>query len=255
MDIRRRILQLLEKAGMTPSEAKFYLTAHQAPRLTIKELQKMSGLSCTSAYRAFENLKNMGLITSSAESWKKNVETVPLRAVAEKLAKEQRRLRKVELELQSMGDLMGLAAYSHLEDPIEIITDQNKIQEKAFEKLYKPWEHFLCYGSAERLIDVIGDREEKEWVKRRAKMGKSVSAYLTEIGEYANHFLPNNNEDLRNVKIAVDKNNQDQCVYIYDDEVIIWDKNKELGNRSVIIKDPAIVKMQHRIFRKLWESK
>ncbi|MBN2086801.1 hypothetical protein JW758_00470 [Candidatus Peregrinibacteria bacterium] len=254
MDIKRRVLQLLGRAGMTPSEAKFYLTAHRNPKLTIKDLQMKSGLSRASAYRAYENLKELGLITSSQENWRKNVETVSLRTVAEKLAKEQRRLRKVELELQSMGDLMGLTAFSHIEDPVEIITDQNLIKEKAFKILHKDWEHFVCYGSPERLIDVIGEDEEKDWVKRRYKMGKSVDAVMTEVGDYVNYILPTCERDLRNVKICLDKENQDYCSYIFDDEVVVWHKDKNLGNRAIVIKDPLIARMQKNMFQETWNK-
>ena len=255
MNLKQRILTLLERTGLTPSEAKFYLVAHQNPKLTIKEIQKEARLSRTTAYRAFEKLKNLGLLTSSQESWRKNIETVSLNTVAEKLAKEQRQLRKVELELKSINNLMGLTAYSHMEEPLEIITDQNKITDKAFEILSRPWDKFLCYGSAERLLDVIGDDEEKAWVKERARRGKEVDVYLTELGDYSDYFLPDNTKDLRNVKIDVNPKVQDYMTYIYDNEVAIWHRDKELGNRGIIIKDPMLVRMHANMFKSLWDKK
>ena len=240
---------------MTPSEAKFYLTVHQNPKLTLKELAIKSKLSVSSTYRAFENLKHLGLITSSQDHWRKSVEAVSLRTVAKKLASEQRRLRKVELELQSISDLMGLTAFSHMEDPIQIITDQNKITEEAYKELYRPWEYFYCYGSTERLVDVIGDAEEKDWVKKRVKLGKTADAIITEKGEYFDYFMPSNNKELRNVKVSIDKNNNDRCLYIFEDEVTIWHKDKDLGNRAVVISDPTVVKSYQQMFRGLWKSR
>ena len=255
MDIKRRVLQLLGKAGMTSSEAKFYLTAHKNPKLTIKELQIRSGLSRTSAYRVFENLKNMGLITSSQDNWRKSIETVSLRTVAEKLAKEQRRLRKVELELKSMSDLMGLTAFSHIQDPVDVISDKNKIVDEAFKLLSADWDHMLCFGSAERLLEVIGDSEEKSWVQSRFKKGKTVDVWLTELGKYSDYFLPSSGRELRNVKINLDNKNKDYCTYVCGDKVAIWQKDDEFGNKAVIIKDPTIVKSYEQMFQSLWTSK
>ena len=255
MDIKSRVLQLLRRAGMTPAEAKFYLTVHQNPHLTMKQLAAQAKLSVSSAYRAFEHLKTLGLVTSSRENWRRSIEAVSLRTVAKKLAKEQRRLRKVELELQSISDLMGLTAFSHMEDPIQIITDQNKITEEAYKELYSPWEHFYCYGSTERLVDIIGDAEEKDWVKKRTKMGKSVDAIITEKGEYFDYYMPSNNKELRNVTVSVDENNNDRCLYIFEKEVTIWHKDKDLGNRAIVISDPTVVKSYQQMFRGLWKSR
>jgi len=255
MNINQRILQLLERTGLTPTEAKFYLVAHLNPKFPIKEIQKKAGLSKTSAYRAFENLRELGLLTSSQENWRKNVQSVSLKTFAERLAKEQRRLRKVELELKSIGNLMGLTAFSHLEEPLQIITDRNKIQEKAFTLFAGNWDHFLCYGSAERLIDVIGNQEEREWVKQRSKKGRTVDCWITEIGNYAHDFMPNNDKEYRNVKINIEKENQDYMTYVIGDEVITWHKDKELGNRAIIIKDPLIVRMQENMFKRIWKTK
>jgi len=255
MNINQRVLQLLERAGLSSSEAKFYLAAYQNPKMSIKEIQKKSGLSKTSAYRAFESLREFGFITTSNDNWRKIVETTSLNTLAEKLAKEQRKLRKIELELKSIGNLMSLTAFSHLEEPLEIITNQNKIQEKAFSLFASDWDKFLCYGSAERLIDVIGNQEEREWVKQRSKRGRTVDCWITEIGDYAHDFLPNNDKDLRNVKINIEKENQDYMTYIIGDEVITWHKDKELGNRAIIIKDPLIVRMQENMFKRIWKTK
>ncbi len=254
MKIKNRVIQLLEQIGLTRSEAIFYLTVNQYPKLTIREIQEKSGISKTSSYRIFENLKVLGLLTSSKDNWRKNVEVVSINSLANKLAKEQRKLRKTELELKKLENLMNIGFISEYQDPIDILVDQNKIEEQCDKILYKPWDHMACYGSAERLLDIM-EESERNFLKMRTKKGKSVDAVITEIGDYAKEFMPNNDKHLRNMKLCIDENHQSYMAYIYDNEVTIWHKDEELGNRAIVIRDPVMVKMHENIFKSFWSSK
>jgi len=82
---------------LNETEAAFYLAAYQNPSHSIKELQKATGLS-TPSPTDFEKLKESGLLTASQNSWRKNIQTISLKTLAEKVGSEQRKLRKVELE-------------------------------------------------------------------------------------------------------------------------------------------------------------
>lgn len=255
MKLKSHIIDLLKRIGLSDTEAKFYIAVHENPKLTIKDVQEKSKLSRASAYRAFEKLHDMKLLTSSPDNWRKNVEVVSLSSVADKLAREQRKLRKVELELKRLNNLMNLSSqYSQTEDPVEILFDQNQIVEKCYEIIRRPWDKMLCYGSAERLIDVIGDKPERDYVLMRSKKGKAADAILTELGDYTKEFIPNNHRELRNVKLRIDPENQNYATYVYGDEAIIWHTDKELGKRAIVIKEPALVKMYENSFRSLWDK-
>lgn len=255
MNLKAHIIDLLKKIGLSENEARFYLAVQQNPKLTIKDLQEKCKLSRATAYRAFEKLHNLKLLTSSADNWRKNVEAVSLSSVADKLAREQRKLRKVELELKRLNNLMNLSSqHSQTEDPVEILFDQNQIIEKCYEILRRPWDKMLCYGSAERLIDVIGDKPERDYVQMRSRKGKTADALLTELGNYTKEFIPNNHRDLRNVKLRIDPENQNYATYVYGDEAIIWHTDKELGKRAIVIKEPTLVKMYENSFRSLWNK-
>ena len=252
MNLKGHIIELLERIGLSNAEAKFYMTVYQNPRATIKDIQKYSKLSLPSAYRAYERLKTLGLITASPDNWRKSIETVSLRTLAEKLAREQRKLRKVELELKRLNNLMHVSSFSDLEEPIQILTDQNQIIEKCYEIVHRSWDHFLCYGSAERLIDVIGKKPELDFINERRIQGKSVNCIITEIGEFAHEFMPNNMQDLRNVRLLIDEKNQDYMTYIYENEVTIWKKDEVSGNRAVVLTDPGLVKNYRSMFDTIW---
>ena len=43
--------------------------------------------------------------------------------------------------------------------------------------------------------------------------------------------------------------------YIYCDEVTIWRRDKELGNRAVVMKDPFIKQTYQHMFDSIWKEK
>ena len=130
MELKKHILVLLERIGLSETEAKFYLNVYQYPQKTIAELQKLCGFSRATSYRAFDHLKDLKLLTSSPENWRKNVEAVSLRTIAEKLGRESLKLRKVEFELKKLENLLDLTNYQATLEPVEIFSDQNQITEE-----------------------------------------------------------------------------------------------------------------------------
>ena len=89
----------------------------------------------------------------------------------------------------------------------------------------------------------------------RNRQGKGVNAISTERGPYSNECNSKAELELRNMKYVIDPNNQDYMTYIYDKEATIWYKDKEFGNRAIVIKDPSLVKMHRNIFDSLWQKK
>ncbi|MFA6435992.1 MAG: helix-turn-helix domain-containing protein [Candidatus Gracilibacteria bacterium] len=253
MQFKFHLLSLLQRIGLTSGEAHFYLTIHQNPGFSIKELQKKTGFSLASTYRAFEHLKTLGLVSSSSQSWKQTVHAVSLHGLADRLGREQRRLRKVELELKRLGNLMNLTSHSALENPVEIFTEKADISNQAFAILSR-WDHFLAYGSAERLIDVLGDKEEHAFVQIRRKKGVPCNAIMTEYGNYSREIFPNNERDLRNARLHLDSTYNDSMVYLHDKEALVWHRDAEFGNRAILIREPSIFKLHECLFRTLWEK-
>jgi sugar-specific transcriptional regulator TrmB len=254
MEIKIHIQNLLKKIGLSETEARLYLAALEKPKSTLKDLEKNTGASTATVYRAFDKLREMGLITSSQDNWRKNVEAIPLKSIGEKLASEQRKLRKVEMELRTLNNLFDLSSGSFAEDPVEVITEENQMYDKYFQILNKPWGNLLAYGSAERLIDVYGSDAEHQFVDIRCRKGKTANIILTQKNEYAEEILEDNNEKrMRRIRIKEDPNNQNYMSYIYGDEMAIF-HDGENGKRAVIVKDPLLVKISVNNFWNTWNT-
>ena len=254
MQLKNHILSLLERIGLTDLESKFFLAVYQNPQKTIGQLQKLGGLSHTSAYRAFEHLKDLRLITSSPENWRKNVEAVSLRSIAEKMGRESLKLRKVELELKKIENLMQLSDYSETTEPVEIYTDQNQITEECYKLLNADWNHISCYGSADKAYEIPGLKAMSDFVSMRAKKGRTIDAVFTDLGNHTKDLLKKNEQELRNGKLHLDPLSQNLMTYIYDKQVTIWQDDQDLGKRAIIINDPGMIKIYQNNFIKTWAS-
>ena len=253
MELKSHILALLERIGLTGQEARFYLAVYQNPRKTIAELQKIGGLSHTSAYRCFEHLKELNLLTSSPNNWRKNVEAVSLRTIAEKLGKESLKLRKVQLELKKLENIFQLSDYEQA-DPVEIHTDQNLITEACYRLLNADWNHISCYGSADMAYEIPGLKAMSDFVSMRARRGKTIDAVFTDLGNHTRDLLKKNQQELRNGKLHVDPLSQNLMTYIYDKQVTIWQQDQELGKRAIIIRDPGLIKIYQNNFQNTWAT-
>lgn len=254
MELKKKVLDLLVRIGLNENEARFYLAVYNNPQQTIPGLQKLCGFSRATAYRTFETLKDRKLLTSSPENWRKNVEAVSLRTIAEKLGRESLRLRKTEYELKKIENLMELSTYQVTEEPIEILSDQNQITEQCYKLLNAEWQHIQCYGSGERSYEIPGEKAMHDFVSMRARRGKTIDAVFTELGTHTRELLRNNDQELRNGKLHIDPLCQDSMTYIYDKQITIWQKDDELGKRAILINDPGLIKLYKANFQKTWSA-
>lgn len=253
MELKKHVLNLLKRIGLTDTEARFYLTAYRHPQKTLAELQKLAGFSRASVYRAFHHLHHLKLLTSSPDNWRKNVEAVSLRSIVQRLAKESLKFRKIELELKKTENFMNLSNYEQAE-PVEIFTDQNQITEQCYKLINAGWSHISCYGSAEKAYDIPGEKAMADFVSMRARKRRTIDAVFTEPGKRTDDLLQKNHQELRNGKFYLDSMSQNVMTYIYDKQVTIWQKDEELGNRVILIHDPGLIKMYQSNFDRTWKS-
>lgn len=246
------LLSLLEKLGLTESEAKFYLLVLKKPDLTVREVQVELGFSLAKTYRIFDKLKEMNMIFASANNWKQSLTALSLRRLSEKIDQEQRQLGKLSREIKDISGIQSFYLNSNAQEPVRIITDYAEMSAHKMH-IVETYEGLLkCYGAVDRLQDLVGPHVENCFVKNRVRSGKKAVAIFSELGDYAKELLPKNDLELRTVKIAVDSNKQDCMVYTYQDGVTVWSKDKDLGNRAIVISDPVLVKMYHQNFDSMW---
>lgn len=252
MRLEEYLQKALRRTGLTESEVKLYLAAFKNKSSTLKQLQKKTKLSTATAYRTLEKLKSKNLISISNKSWRENIQAASLKNLAFKVAREKRHLEKLEAMLRKANSLMDFQNFAHSKAPIEVLFDKDELIDHCYKIVQEDWTQILCYGSPEKLVKILGDQVEKNFVRLRVARGKVGHAIFTEIGNYAKEILPNNKQELRNVKIKIEKENQNEMIYIHGDKVTVWQNEENNGPSALLINESSIVNFYKQAFRKEW---
>lgn len=233
MDLQSHIKKLLIKAGLNDSEASFYLFVLENKGCSISDVYKKSDISKSSAYRAFDSLKNLELLKSDSTSWKTNLDPLSLSGLIKKLENTQRTQRRLILELKTINKAESLTGNSRIAG-IETLNG-DEIWEKYLDLSEMKYGTNLSYGSWE---DFNREKSllpiERKFIKNRLKNGNSAKSCLTRTGpntkEITDHDLDQNRitshhyEDyLKPIWINAFENNN--FVYIWE----IDEKGKSYG--------------------------
>lgn len=252
MHVSVHILKLLGKLGLDQNAALFYLYVHMHPECTIHDVQAHHGWSRATTYRIFDTLKSSGFILHSSKNWRQKLRAASLRAVAHDVGKESLQLRKAQLELSKLDQLLRLSPQWQMPLPIEIFVDHDQITEYCYRLLHEDWSHINCFGSGEKAYDIPGESAMRYFVQNRARKGKTIKAIFTEMGLRTGELLKNNQRELRDGKFCLRPEYQDAMVYIYPQQVTIWQHDETLGKRLMLIHDPYLIKQYQRLFEQLW---
>jgi len=182
MQLQKRLKSLLKKAGLNENEADFYLFVLENKGCSIADVYKNSKLSKTTAYRAYESLKNLQILDSESDSWKTNLQALSLEGLIRKIGNEQRRKRRLVNELKFLDKAKALSCNYKTPD-IQVINDLEKIKEKYLELSETEFNMDLAFGSWEDFSYGPNSVEiEKKFIQNRLKNGGGARIFLTKDG-------------------------------------------------------------------------
>jgi hypothetical protein len=190
MDLNNRLKRLLLKSGLKHDEAALYLFILENKGCSIMDASKACGIPKTSAYRAFESLKENSLVKFSANSWKTDLEALPLGILIKRLENDQKNRRRVIHELKVLNSIKKIPLESGLSIPqIETFKGENAL-EKYIELSELPWHTNLAFGNWEDL-NVKGNNFvpiEKNFIQNRIKNGGNALIFITKDGPYTHEI-------------------------------------------------------------------
>ena len=254
MNIKRKIINLLKKLGLSEKEAEFlFLVQNYAKGLTMSEIRKKLKVSTATTYRAFEKLHGLGFVTSSANNWKKNVQAVSFATIADKIAKKKKNLARVEYEMRNLDSLLNLNPQACIGEGVEVLTEENQLIDKYFRIMSQEWDQLLGYGSVNTILSIFGEKLEMDFIKNRVRKGRSAFACFNK-GSFAETLHEEDEKHLRNSKLIDDPSYENDIFYVYGDEVTVWSNSEQAGKRAVVITDPLLVKPFKRTFDYMWKN-
>lgn len=182
MDLSLHLHRLLAKAGLKNEEVLLYSYILEHKGCSIMDVVKACGIPKTTAYRAFESLKNKMLIQSDASSWKNNTQTLSLKNLIKKLENNQKNTRHLIHELKILNSIKTISKDPLSVPQIEVFKGKNAF-EKYLDLSEMPWQTNFSFGNWEdlnqngNLVPV-----EKKFIKNRLKKGANAYSYIMKGG-------------------------------------------------------------------------
>lgn len=224
MNLNSHLKRLLIKAGLNESEASLYLFVLENKGCSISDIYKKSDLSKSSAYRAFEALKNLELLRSDKSSWKTNLTPLPLSSLIKNLENKTRTQKRVITELKLLNTAKTLTTGSNLPS-IETFKGE-KIFEKYIELSETPFHTNLSFGSFEDFSSSTKDlvKTEKTYIKNRMKKGANALACVTKTGPATHEIIDCDKDENRLTKILKEQYAKPIWITAYEGNnfVYIW---------------------------------
>ena len=147
MNYDKKLHSLLLRAGLKPDEATLYMYVLCNCGCSISDAYKAAGISKSSAYRAFENLRDLELVLSDSGSWKTNLQSVSLSGLIKKLENNQRREGRLLADLKVLNGASKLSGNSKIPG-IETF-EGDAVFEKYIELSQRNFDTDLVYGNWE----------------------------------------------------------------------------------------------------------
>lgn len=244
MNLNNRLKRLLLKSGLKRDSAALYLFILENRGCSIMDASKACGIPKTSAYRAFESLKENSLIKFSADSWKTNLEALPLGILIKRLENEQKNRRRLIHELKILNSIKKIPAEGGLSIPQIETFKGDKALEKYIELSEMSWQTNLVLGNWED-FNVNGNNFvpiEKNFIQNRMKNGGNAYVFVTKDGPYTHEITDYDASENRHSKVVDYANKNPIWINAFEGNnlVYIWNLNDKKELYSTLIDSKPV---------------
>lgn len=232
MDANKRICRLFSMAGLKPEESVLYQYVLENSGCSIIDAAKKCRVPKTSAYRAFEALMARGLIKTVGDSWKNNLDALPITGFIKKLENQQKNMRRLAQELKSLFLLKKIPESSLSIPQIEVFKGDDALG-KYLDLSEMQWFANFSFGNWEdlnkngHLIPL-----ERKFIRNRLKKGANAFSYIMKGGPCISEITKYDEFEDRVTKVADDGEYKPMWVNAFDGNnfVYIWtlDEKKKL---------------------------
>ncbi len=236
-----KLRSLLLRAGLKPDEADFYLFVLENPGCSISDIFKKSALSKSTAYRTFESLKALDLLKSNSDSWKTNLEILPLEGIIRKLENENRNKKRLITELKILNTAKTLSGISHL--PAIQTLEGDEIFEKYMELSQMDFDTNLVFGSWEDFsedVDLVSI--EKQFIQNRMKNGGNSVVLITKDGPNTHEITDYDAKEDRLSKVVPSEYRKPVWINAFEGNnlVYIWSKDEKDKHFATLIDSKTV---------------
>lgn len=164
------IKEYLQKLGMSEIESQVYLACLELGETSLSPLLKKTALPSTTVYQALERLSKRGLIEIAADKRRRYLPTPP-QNILSALRNQKNDLQEMITSFEEVLPQLSSRYSTSLQQPAVRFFRGKEIQRIAEEILKEPVDTIYYFSGNHRLVEMIGEKFLRDWMKRRAQVG------------------------------------------------------------------------------------
>ncbi len=241
------LLHKLSQAGLTPSEAKFYVAALLFDRASIRDIADKAGLNRSAAYTVVKNLKRLGILSTVTVSGKLQVTPI----TPDRLLDLQKdRLATLET---AIGDLGALYKLAQQEPSVKFYEGEDGLR-TVLNTVLKQAKSICIFGDGDAFRQAIpgwtetyADRRSRQGIKARLVLKGTPGAIAS---AKALRTRSGTKSELTKMRLLPEAMHITGGFDVFDNQVILYSFDDR--NTAVVIDSPIIARMMTGIFEILW---
>lgn len=230
--------EMLEKAGLSPNEAKCYLALLQLGSSSANELSRLSGVHRVSVYDALRGLREKGLISQITKANKMLFEAANPKKIEEMIVEKENQLEEAKNIVPQLLLDFGLAKEKQETHSFKGLSGIKTVLNIMLESRTE----ILDFG-AEYKIKKFLPYDYPKWDKERVK--KKIRMRII-----ANIKIKPTKIPLTKIRYVRTESQSDVSTYIFDNKVamIMWVENP----LAVLIEHNAVYESYKNYFEHMW---
>lgn len=257
MNLYEKIRNVLAHAGLPEHEVVFYITVLKNPYVSIHTLSKKSGLSKNAAYRAFSNLKELGIVGYAPDS--SFVIPVTFKNLIDILNKKSRHFGRVADDLGRINKMVPFlreAKSAQGQGEIHLYDSLDDIKNHYLDTLNLDWESTFAYGSFEMFVKEMDSDIERKFISSRVKKGRKARGIFTDDGPFTKELVQHDGNELRTSRFLEDKKITNKWFHVFpeNDLLMLWSKDEKTGEFSALsVNNKELADFHKALFEKDWQ--
>jgi len=248
------IKSALEQLRLSQNAITFFLTSYRLGRSSIGQIAKATKMDRSSAYAAYQQLQELGLMNEEPIGSRKVIWTREPKAIIARLRTEIRRMRRqVEAIEESMPELLAQYGSRNDRPVLQVFT--------GIEGLHQIMEDILAGSNFELLLlsnfkeeeRVFSRKDHDSFIERRIAKNINLRLIATDSSE-ARRIQKTDKAKMRETRIVQGEAPFENETYIYGDKIAMLSFNDKTGIIGFIVQSQEFADAQRWMFERIWRQ-
>ncbi|PIR47742.1 hypothetical protein COV06_01985 [Candidatus Uhrbacteria bacterium CG10_big_fil_rev_8_21_14_0_10_50_16] len=244
----------LQHLHASPNAISFFLTSYKLSRSSVGLIAKTAKMDRSSAYIAYEQLKELGLMEEETVGRRKVVWTREPKAVIARLRTEIRRMRRqVESIEEAMPELLAQYGSRNDRPVLQVFTGNDGLHQIKNDILSGSGFELLLMSNFREEAEVFSREEHDSFIQQRLSQNITLRLIATDSLE-ARKIQSSDAKNHRETLVIEGDAPFNNETYIYGNKVAMLSFNEQTGVIGFIIQSKEFADAQRWMFEQIWKQ-